>query len=159
LKLLLDTHIWLWSSLEPARLSQEIFKELENPQNELWISPISLWKTVVLAEKGRIILQPDPETWVRTALSKAPMKEASINVEGATISGADHPTPIICRKFRKLRKTQKSGGNIFPRTPQDFGLTRKRVSAERSALAAVGRRPPPQRHTKPPGGEGVGWGA
>jgi PIN domain nuclease of toxin-antitoxin system len=86
LKLLLDTHIWLWSFLEPERLGQEVFKELENSQNELWISPISIWETMVLAEKGRIILQPAPETWVRTALSKAPMKEAPINTEVALLS-------------------------------------------------------------------------
>ncbi|MDR3570397.1 MAG: type II toxin-antitoxin system VapC family toxin [Syntrophobacteraceae bacterium] len=96
MKLLLDTHIWLWSSLEPERLSQEIFSELENSRNELWISPISLWETVVLAEKGRIILRPDPETWVRTALSKAPMKEAPINTEVALLSRKirlPHPDP------------------------------------------------------------------
>ena len=86
MKLLLDTHIWLWSFLEPERLGQEVFKELENSQNELWISPISIWETMVLAEKGRIILQPAPETWVRTALSKAPMKEAPINTEVALLS-------------------------------------------------------------------------
>jgi PIN domain nuclease of toxin-antitoxin system len=86
LKLLLDTHIWLWSFLEPERLGQEICKELENPQNELWISPISIWETVVLAEKRRIILRPDPGTWVRTALSKAPIQEAPINTEVALLS-------------------------------------------------------------------------
>ncbi len=86
MKLLLDTHIWLWSALEPERLSQEICEELENSQNELWISPISIWESLVLAEKGRITLQPDPETWVRTALRKAPIKEAPINTEVAFLS-------------------------------------------------------------------------
>jgi PIN domain nuclease of toxin-antitoxin system len=86
LKLLLDTHIWLWSFLEPERLGKEISKELENSQNELWISPISIWETLVLAEKGRIILQPDPEAWVRAALSKAPINEAPINTEVTLLS-------------------------------------------------------------------------
>ncbi len=60
--------------------------------------------------------------------------------------------------FEKLKRA----GEGFPRTPQHCGLTRRRVSAERSALAAVGRRPPPQRHTNieaPPGGGGVGGAA
>ena len=96
MKLLLDTHIWLWSFLEPEKLSQEVSNELENFQNELWISPISIWETLVLAEKGRIILKPDPETWVRTALSKAPMREAPINKEVALLSrkiGLPHQDP------------------------------------------------------------------
>jgi PIN domain nuclease of toxin-antitoxin system len=37
--LLLDTHILLWSLLEPARLTKKLALELENPANELWISP------------------------------------------------------------------------------------------------------------------------
>ncbi len=86
MKLLLDTHVWLWSFLEPERLGRELSEELEDFRNELWISPISLWETMVLAEKGRILLQPDPETWVRTALSKVPMKEAPINMEVALLS-------------------------------------------------------------------------
>jgi PIN domain nuclease of toxin-antitoxin system len=111
LKLLLDTHIWLWSFLEPERLGQEISNELEDPQNELWISPISLWETVVLAEKGRIILQPDPETWVRTALSKAPMKEAPINAEVALLS-------------RKIRLPHQDPSDRFlAATASVFGLT------------------------------------
>jgi PIN domain nuclease of toxin-antitoxin system len=111
LKLLLDTHIWLWSFLEPEKLSREIFKELENSQNELWISPISIWETVVLAEKGRITLQPDPETWVRTALCKAPIKEAPINTEVALLS-------------RKIRLPHQDPSDRFiAATASIFGLT------------------------------------
>lgn len=111
MKLLLDTHIWLWSFLEPERLGQEVCEELEDSQNELWISAISIWETVVLAEKGRIILRPDPETWVRTALSKVPMKEASINAEVALLS-------------RKIRLPHQDPSDRFiVATASVFGLT------------------------------------
>src|ERR1700733_2604535 len=43
LKLLLDTHIWLWSFQEPARLGKRVSRELRDPANELWLSPISTW--------------------------------------------------------------------------------------------------------------------
>src|SRR5208283_1146695 len=42
------------------------------------------------------------------------------------------------RKILQIAKAQKSGG-MFPPHPPAFGLTRKRVKAERSALAAAGR--------------------
>ena len=48
-------------------------------------------------------------------------------------------------KVLQISKTSKERGIFPPRPPQGFGLTRKRVSAERSALAAAGRRPPPPR--------------
>jgi PIN domain nuclease of toxin-antitoxin system len=54
MRLLLDTHVFLWSSIEPSRLAEAVAAELEDPANELWLSPISVWETPVLAEKGRI---------------------------------------------------------------------------------------------------------
>ena len=41
MKLLLDTHIWIWSVAEPERLSSGVRTELESPDNEIWLSPIS----------------------------------------------------------------------------------------------------------------------
>jgi PIN domain nuclease of toxin-antitoxin system len=83
MKLLLDTHIWLWSALEPARLSKRVKAALEDRENELWLSPISVWETLVLARKKRVILESTPEQWVRRALSELPIREAPTTHEVA----------------------------------------------------------------------------
>lgn len=83
MKLLLDTHILLWSLLEPVMLSKRVASELEDPSNEIWVSPISIWEVLVLAEKGRVILNPDPLTWIRNVLRTTPLKEAPLNHEVA----------------------------------------------------------------------------
>ena len=76
MKLLLDTHIWLWSALEPGRLSKRIRTALEDRGNELWLSPVSVWETLVLARKKRIVLEPTAEQWVRRALQDLPVRDA-----------------------------------------------------------------------------------
>lgn len=58
MKLLLDTHIWLWSFLEPERLSRRVAEALEETAIELWLSPISVWEALVLSERGRGRLRP-----------------------------------------------------------------------------------------------------
>lgn len=83
MKLLLDTHILLWSLLDPDRLTHEVVKALEDPANELWLSPITTWEILVLAEKGRITLEPDHFSWVRTVFNSIPFKEAPLNGEVA----------------------------------------------------------------------------
>lgn len=83
MNLLLDTHIFLWSLLEPGRLSQQVATELEGPANEIWISPITTWECLVLAAKGRIVLLKEPTLWVRDALKTAHFKEAPLNHEVA----------------------------------------------------------------------------
>jgi PIN domain nuclease of toxin-antitoxin system len=54
MKLLLDTHIIIWSAGAPERLSPSMAEALEDQKNELWYSPISVWETLLLAEKGRL---------------------------------------------------------------------------------------------------------
>jgi PIN domain nuclease of toxin-antitoxin system len=83
LRLLLDTHILLWSLLEPSRLRRRAATALENPDNELWISPVAVWEVLVLAEKGRVILKPDAPTWVRRVMQRVPLTEAPLTHEVA----------------------------------------------------------------------------
>jgi PIN domain nuclease of toxin-antitoxin system len=96
-KLLLDTHILLWSLLEPTRLARQVASELEAPSNELWLSPISLWEVIILSEKGRVILHPDPVTWIRNVQRAVSFKEAPLNHEVAIQSRSldlSHADPV-----------------------------------------------------------------
>jgi len=79
LKLLLDTHIWLWTLQDPVRLGKRVLHELRNPANELWLSPISTWEALMLNAKGRIQLPADLVQWV--ARATAPLKEAPLTHE------------------------------------------------------------------------------
>lgn len=42
-------------------------RELRNPANELWLSPISTWEALTLHNKGRIRLPADIAQWLRDA--------------------------------------------------------------------------------------------
>src|SRR5208337_1770855 len=56
------------------------------------------------------------------------------NVILAVESGCIGATPYRLMQFCKLKISRLCQvGEFFPRTPQDFGLTHKRVSAKRSA--------------------------
>ncbi len=60
MRLQLDTHIWLWLVAEPARLSPRVARALDNPEAQLWLSPISVWELLMLRQKGRVQLSEDP---------------------------------------------------------------------------------------------------
>ena len=69
MKLLLDTHIWLWYLLGNPKLSIEMQQLINAETTELWLSPISIWETIILAEKSKIILQPNTTEWIDRALT------------------------------------------------------------------------------------------
>ena len=83
MRLLLDTHIWLWSFLEPGKLSRRVQDALEDGGNQLWLSPISVWELVVLVEKRRVTLDRPIERWVEAAINTSPLTEASLTYEVA----------------------------------------------------------------------------
>src|SRR5579871_6131160 len=89
LRLLLDTHIWLWSLREPDRLGRRLRHELRNGNHELWLSPISAWEALLLNTKGRIRLHGDLTEWLRRATAK--MHEAPLTYE---IAVAAHQLPL-----------------------------------------------------------------
>lgn len=83
MKFLLDTHIWIWAELEPERLSKRVIAALSHPDNEIWLSPISVWELMLLVEKRRLNLTSDPHEWVDEAFSRSPLREAPLNREVA----------------------------------------------------------------------------
>ncbi len=96
MKLLLDTHIWLWYLLGSDRLSLTLQTAIVTETTELWLSPISIWETLILAEKGRISLQPNAFTWIDQALEMLNVREAPLNYQIAVLSrqiALPHPDP------------------------------------------------------------------
>ena len=65
MRLLLDTHIWIWSYLEPHKLSSEVSREISNPEHHRYLSPVSIWEMLTLLEKKRIQIKEDFGEWFR----------------------------------------------------------------------------------------------
>ncbi len=81
MKLLLDTHIWIWSVLEPKRLSKRVAGALSSSANEVWISPVSTWEILALSAKGRITLLPGAHEWIAASMNRASFREAPLTHE------------------------------------------------------------------------------
>ncbi len=84
MRLLLDTHIWIWSLNDLERVGRRVQQEMRDPANEIWLSPISTWEALTLNAKGRLQLPLDLAEWVRRAT--APFREAPLSHEIALIS-------------------------------------------------------------------------
>jgi PIN domain nuclease of toxin-antitoxin system len=88
MKLLLDTHIFVWTIANPSRLSRRAAKVIGDSRNELWISPVTTWEILFLNRKGRLKLKDDPVSWFSAALSRMPFREAPLTHEVALASDA-----------------------------------------------------------------------
>jgi PIN domain nuclease of toxin-antitoxin system len=81
MRLLLDTHIWIWNAVAPEKLGKRVAKAIQDERNELWLSPISIWELTLLVEKKRIELDDDVDAWVSRALAQPTFREAPLTNE------------------------------------------------------------------------------
>lgn len=108
MKLLLDTHIWLWSLSEPRRLGKNVSLQLKNRDNQLWLSPMSTWEALTLHHKGRFEIDEDVEGWLAQAISG--INEAPFTHE-------------IALAARQLEMHQDAADRILAATAQVLDLT------------------------------------
>jgi PIN domain nuclease of toxin-antitoxin system len=57
MKLLLDTHAFIWWDSDPAQLSARALAALRDPANEVWLSVASVWEMVIKAQLGKLALR------------------------------------------------------------------------------------------------------
>lgn len=86
MNLLLDTHIWIWYVEGNPKLSQTLKTALEDENNLLFISPISIWEILILAEKKKIQLNPSPIIWIAKAIQILGLQESPLTNEIAILS-------------------------------------------------------------------------
>jgi PIN domain nuclease of toxin-antitoxin system len=68
--LLLDTHVWIWLSIEKKdSLSVRARRSIQKARHK-WISAISCWELAKLVEKGRISFSIPTLTWILRSLSE-----------------------------------------------------------------------------------------
>lgn len=70
MRILLDTHTWIWWNVAPEQLSAKALAAINQPgsDDELLLSAISPWEFAKLVEKGRLSVSIDPEAWIEQAL-------------------------------------------------------------------------------------------
>src|SRR5690349_9499995 len=78
MRFLLDTHIWLWLLDNPSRIGARAGRLLGASSNDVWLSPVSLWEVLALVQKARLRVDPDAASWLRSALSRLFVREASL---------------------------------------------------------------------------------
>jgi len=120
-KVLLDTHIWIWAIGAPQRLSREVSRTLQNSSTQVWLSAISLWELSILANKGRVNLRMDVDEWISRAFNILPVEEAAI-------------TNAVVRAANKFRLPTDDPADAFiAATASVFELTL--VTADEKLLA------------------------
>jgi PIN domain nuclease of toxin-antitoxin system len=64
MRILLDTHIFLWFISGDTQLSTDVRDAIRDPDNEVYLSAISVWEILVKYQLGKLPLPEHPETYL-----------------------------------------------------------------------------------------------
>ncbi len=64
MKILLDTHIFLWFISGDTKLSVDVRDAIRDPGNEVYLSTVSIWESIVKYQLGKLPLPESPETYL-----------------------------------------------------------------------------------------------
>ena len=106
--LLLDTHIWIWLSIEDGVSISNKAKRAIKQADQKWISAISCWELAKLVEEKRISFSIPLISWIRRSLNEFNIYLAELSpdiaVESSQLRGLhkDPADQIIVASSRVL---------------------------------------------------------
>ena len=83
MKVLLDTHVFLWWNIDDPRLSKKARAVISNPGNTLILSVASAWEIAIKVQAGKLRLPSDPATYVQDRAARNHMEILPIQLKHA----------------------------------------------------------------------------
>jgi PIN domain nuclease of toxin-antitoxin system len=81
MKILLDTHIFIWLIDEDNRLDSLWREEIKNPQNQIFLSVASVWECVIKYQIGKLNFPQSPDIYLPQKRKEYLIKSLPINEE------------------------------------------------------------------------------
>lgn len=85
MKILLDTHVWLWWNSEPSRLSQTASDMIGDLGNEIYLSAASVLEMAIKARIGKLPLPEPVNEYVAKRVIKDQIRELPIRYTHAAM--------------------------------------------------------------------------
>jgi PIN domain nuclease of toxin-antitoxin system len=82
-RLLLDTHVWLWWMVDSPRLSAETRSLVLDPESTVYFSVASAWEIAIKHSIGKLTLPASPATYIPARAEGADFRIVDVRLEHA----------------------------------------------------------------------------
>lgn len=111
MRILIDTHVFLWFFIEPKRISKELKDFLEDSfQNEIYVSHVSAWEIAIKYGAGKLKLPEIPELFVPDRIRRANFLHLPIKI--SHVLSVHNLPPIHKDPFDRLFVSQAKAENL-----------------------------------------------
>src|SRR5262245_58065833 len=104
MRLLLDTHIFLWFISGDSRLPVALRNAIQDPANAVYLSVASVWEAVVKYQRGKLPLPAPPEDYLPRQRQRHQI--ASLAIDEATLIHLARLPPLHRDPFDRILVAQ-----------------------------------------------------
>lgn len=83
MRVLLDTHAFLWWNTDDPQLSLRAREIIANGENEVFLSAASVWEIVIKTAKGKLVLPEAPTQYIANRISLYRFRPLPIQISHA----------------------------------------------------------------------------
>ncbi len=83
MKYILDTHVFLWSIADTKELSKNVVKVIKNPDNEIYISSVTLWEIAIKTRIGKLHIEGTSIDEIPSIIERLEYSQISMTSEDA----------------------------------------------------------------------------
>ena len=83
MKLLLDTHVWLWWNTAPDRIAAAARRQIGDTRNEVFLSAASVWEMAIKRQMGKLPLPEPVALYVNRRLASDAIADLPVTAEHA----------------------------------------------------------------------------
>lgn len=119
MRLLLDTCTFLWMIWEEPVIRPDMRAILSNPENLLYLSPISLWEATSKYRLGKLELRAPPPAWRHFVTQRDAHDILPLALDEASIAHVEHLPFLHKDPFDRLLICQAIEHGLAIVTPDD----------------------------------------
>lgn len=118
MRLLLDTHVFLWTASEPEKIAEPARLAIANAENEVYVSAAVAWEITLKTALGKLKVPGDPAVWFPARVRSLGFAQLPILAEHALAVGAlpDHHRDPFDRLL--IAQAQLEGMHLVTRDPE-----------------------------------------
>lgn len=110
MKLLLDTHVFLWFISGDQRLPEDTREYIRDPENDVYLSVVSIWEAIIKHQLGKLQLPEAPEKYL--PLQRVRHEILSLALDEASVSYLAQLPPIHRDPFDRMLICQSNVHNL-----------------------------------------------
>jgi len=117
MRILLDTHVFLWFISGDRRLPADMRDAIRDSRNEVYLSVVSLWEATVKYQLGKLSLPQPPDSYLPTQRRRHQI--ASLLLDEASVSQLANLPPIHRDPFDRMLVCQALAQDLAIATVDD----------------------------------------